>query len=115
MLKQTHMRQMLKPLAFLLIAGFAITSCKKEEKETAQDQISQETLTKIYDHGFGTSNVQKVEEGYLVEGDIILTEEYLNTTPAGTELRIANNEQYHTTLLVSGLPRNITISSSGNI
>src|SRR4030095_11368636 len=39
----------------------------------------------------------------------------LNTTPAGTELRIANNEQYRTTLLVTGLPRNITISSSGNI
>jgi hypothetical protein len=106
---------MLKPLAFLLIVGFAITSCKKEVKQTAQDEISQETLTKIYDHGFGTSNVQRVEEGYLVEGDIILTEDYLNTTPGGTELRIANNEQYHTTLLVTGLPREITISSSGNI
>jgi len=109
------MRQMLKPLAFLLIAGFVITSCKKETKDAAQDQISDETLAKIYDHGFGTSNVQRVEEGYLVEGDIILTEDYLNTTPGGTELRIANNEQYRTTLLVTGLPRNITISSSGNI
>ena len=106
---------MLKPLAFLLIAGFAITSCKKEAKETAQDQISEETLAKIYDHGFGTSDVQKVDEGYLVEGDIILTEDYLNTTPGGTFLRIANNEQYRTTLLVTALPRNITISSSGNI
>jgi len=109
------MRQMLKPLAVLLIAGFAITSCKKEVKDAAQDQISEETLAKINDHGFGTSNVQKVEEGYLVEGDIILTEDYLNTTPGGTFLRIANNEQYRTTLLVTGLPRDITISSSGNI
>src|SRR6187399_2392101 len=109
------MRQMLKPLAVLLIAGFAITSCKKEAKETAQDQISEETLAKIYDHGFGTSDVQKVDEGYLVEGDIILTEDYLNTTPGGTFLRIANNEQYRTTLLVTALPRNITISSSGTI
>ncbi len=109
------MRQMLKPLAFLLIAGFAITSCKKEAKETAQDQISEETLAKINDHGFGTSDVQKVEEGYLVEGDIILTEDYLNTAPGGNYLRIANNEQYRTTLLVTALPRNITISSSGNI
>ena len=106
---------MLKPLAFLLIAGFAITSCKKEVKETAQDPISQETLAKISDHGFGTSDVQKVEEGYLVEGDIILTEDYLNTTPGGNYLRIANNEQYRTTLLVIALPRNITISTSGNI
>ena len=109
------MRQMLKPLAFLLIAGFAITSCKKEAKDPVQEQISQETLAKINDHGFGTSDVQKVEEGYLVEGDIILTEDYLNSTPGGNYLRIANNEQYRTTLLVTALPRNITISSSGNI
>ena len=109
------MKQMLKPLAILLIAGFAITSCKKEVKDTTQDPISQETLAKINDHGFGTSDVQKVEEGYLVEGDIILTEDYLNSTPGGTILRIANNEQYRTTLLVTALPRNITISSSGNI
>lgn len=110
------MRQMLKPLAFLLIAGFAITSCKKEATKGPQDEISQETLTRIYDHGFGTTNVQKVEEGYLVEGDIILTEDYLNTTPGGTLLRIANNEQYRTTVyIVTGLPRTITISSSGSV
>ena len=103
------MRQMFKPLAFLLIAGLAITSCKKEAKDAATDTISEETLTKIYNHGFGTSNVQKIEEGYLVEGDIILTEEYLNSIPGGTLLRIANNEQYRTTNLVSG-PRTITVS-----
>lgn len=104
------MRQMLKPLAFLLIAGFTITSCKKEVKdEAASEEISQETLTKIYNHGFGTTNVQRVEEGYLVEGDIILTEEYLNSVPGGNLLRIANNEQYHTTNLVDG-PRVITVS-----
>jgi len=97
------------------MAGFAITSCKKEAKEVTQDQISQETLTKIYDHGFGTSNVQRIEEGYLVEGDIILTEEFLNSTPGGNFLRIANNEQYRTTLLVTGLPRTITVSSSGSV
>jgi len=109
------MRQMLKPLAFLLIAGFAITSCKKEVKEAAQNEISDQTLSKIYNHGFGTSNVQKVEEGYLVEGDIVLTEEFLNSTPGGNYLRIANNEQYRTTNLVTGLPRVITISSSGSV
>lgn len=109
------MRQMFKPLAFLLIAGFAITSCKKDAKAPEQEAISDATLAKIQDHGFGTSDVQKIEEGYLVEGDIVLTEEFLNSKPGGNLLRIANNEQYRTTLLVTGLPRNITISSSGNI
>ena len=108
------MRQMLKPLTFLLIAGFAITSCKKEAKDTATESISEETLTKIYNQGFGTSNVQKVEEGYLVEGDIILTEEFLNTIPGGNFLRIAETEQYRTTNLVDG-PRVITVSVSSQL
>ena len=81
----------------------------------AQEEISQETLAKIANHGFGTSNVQKDEDGYLVEGDIILTEDFLNSAPGGDFLRIAEGEQYRTTLLVTALPRNITISSSGNI
>jgi len=108
------MRQMLKPLAFLLIAGFAITSCKKEVKDPVEEQISQETLAKINDHGFGTSGVQKVEEGYLVEGDIILSEEFLNTMPGGNFLRIAETEQYRTTNLVDG-PRVITVSVSSQL
>lgn len=108
------MRQMMKPFAYLLIAGFAITSCKKEVKETVQEEIPQETLTRIYDHGFGVSNVQKIEEGYLVEGDIVLTEEFLNTMPGGNLLRIAENEQYHTTNLVNG-PRTITVSVSSQL
>lgn len=109
------MRKMLKPLAFLLMGVLVITSCKKDSKEVAPEEISQETLTKIYNHGFGTSNVQRVEEGYMVEGDIILTEEFLNSSPGGNFLRIANNEQYRTTNLVTGLPRTITISSSGDV
>jgi hypothetical protein len=97
------------------MTALILTSCKKAAKETAQQQISDATLAKIYNHGFGTSNVQKTEEGYLVEGDIILTEDFLNSVPGGNLLRIANNEQYHTTNLVTGLPRNITISSSGSV
>lgn len=104
------MRQMLKQLAVLLIAGVALTACKKEvTDEAVQEEISQETLRKIYNHGFGTTNVQRVEEGYLVEGDIILTEEFLNSIPGGDLLLIANTEQYRTTNLVSGA-RVITVS-----
>ena len=109
------MKKMFRPLAYLFIAAIAITSCKKEAKQAAQEEISQETLTKIYNHGFGTTDVQRVDEGYLVEGDIILTEDYLNSNPGGNFLRIANNEQYRTTLLVTALPRVITVSSSGSV
>ena len=109
------MRQMLKPLAFLLMAGFAITSCKKEVKDAAPEEISQEVLAQIKDLGFSTSGVQKVDEGYLVEGDIILTPDRLTERPTSPSLRIAEVEQYNTFNLVTGLPRNITVSSSGNV
>ena len=102
------MKHMMKTLVLLLTAGVMIISCKKEAT-VAEEEISQETLTKIYNHGFGTSDVQRVEEGYLVEGDIILTEEFLNRVPGGNFLRIANEEQYRTTNLVDA-PRTITVS-----
>src|SRR5690606_13967303 len=36
--------------------------------------------------------------------------EFLNSKPGGNFLRIANEEQYRTTNLVTGTPRNITMS-----
>ena len=109
------MRQLLKPLALLLIAGFAMTSCKKEVKDPAPEEISQEVLAQIKDLGFSTSGVQKIDEGYLVEGDIILTPDRLTERPTSPSLRIAEVEQYNTFNLVTGLPRTITVSSSGNV
>ena len=106
---------MLKPLAFLLIAGFAITSCKKEVKDPVQEQISQEVFAQIKNLGFSTSDVQKVDEGYLVEGDIILTPDRLNESPSSPVLRIAGEEQYRTFNLVTSIPRVITVSSSGTV
>lgn len=105
------MKLIKRTIALLFVMSLTIISCKKNAKETTQqEEISQETLTKIYNHGFGTSDVQRTEDGYLVEGDIILTEEFLNGTPGGTFLRIANNEQYRTNNLVTGLPRTITVA-----
>src|SRR5690349_4031643 len=109
------MKQITRLVTLSLMTALILASCKKAAKETAQDEISDATLAKIQSHGFGTSSVQRTEEGYMVEGDIILTEDFLNSVPGGNYLLIANNEQYRTTNLVTGLPRNITISSSGNV
>lgn len=100
---------MIKTLVIIGFVSLTVTSCKKNDIQTPQDEISQETLTKIYNQGFGISNVQKIDEGYLVEGDIVLTEEFLNSNTGGNFLRIANNEQYRTTNLVNA-PRTITIA-----
>jgi len=109
------MKHLMKTAALVIGATLVFSSCSKVSTDSPSDGISNETLNKIYAHGFGTSNVQKTEDGYLVEGDILLTDAFLNTTPGGNFLRIANVEQYRTTNLVTGLPRVITISSSGNI
>jgi hypothetical protein len=109
------MKNVTRILILSFMTGLILTSCKKAMNETAQEEISDATLAKIQSHGFGTSTVQKTEDGYMVEGDIILTEEFLNSVPGGNLLRIAGNEQYRTTNLVTGLPRNITISSSGSV
>lgn len=95
-------------------ASLLTISCKKESS-TSQPDVSSETLKKIETLGFSAENVQKVSNGYLVEGDIILTEENLNSTAVSPTLVIANVEQYRTTNLVKSLPRTITVSVSGTL
>src|SRR5215212_4641378 len=107
------MRNMTKTIALLFLGGMALTSCTKDVK--VSDEIPQSVKDQIYAVGFGTSNIQKIEEGYLVEGDIVLTEEYLNSNPQRLIVRAGDEEQYHTTNLVTGLPRAITLSLSSKL
>ncbi|MFZ9386613.1 MAG: M57 family metalloprotease [Chitinophagaceae bacterium] len=100
-------------LMLLLMSGFVFTSCQKSTKDPVSEEISQDVIMQLRDLGYGTNNVQKVEEGYLVEGDMIITPEMLNSPSSSTKLLIANNEQYRTTNLVNA-PRNITVSVSGS-
>ena len=109
------MKFITKTLSLLAVLSVGMVACKKETKEAQPEAISPETLTKIHNHGFGTSNVERMEDGYLVEGDIVLTDEFLNGAPGGNFLRIANDEQYRTTNLVTALPRNITVSISSQL
>ena len=109
------MKTMKKFLGIIAITSLAFTSCKKEAIEQKEEAISNATLQKIYDLGFGKTNVQKTEEGYLVEGDIIITEEMLNSQPDRQLLRVGDEEQYRTSALVTGLPRNITIRVSSSL
>jgi hypothetical protein len=93
---------MKKLLTFLAIAGIAATSfvsCSKDVKE--EDSISQDVLAQIGALGFGTNGVQKVDGGYIVEGDILLTNQELAASPTSPNLLIAQEEQYHTFNLLS--------------
>jgi hypothetical protein len=111
------MRKVLNPIAVLSIAVLSMLaiSCKKEAKAPVQDQISEEVLTKIYNLGFGTKDVKKIAEGYLVEGDIIIPHDQLDQKPEAQFLRIAGEEQYRTYNLVGSLPRTITVRVSSTL
>jgi hypothetical protein len=104
-----------KTLTMLIITGVVVMfSCEMEN--VSKNQISQSDLDKIAQRGFGTSNVQRTEGGYLVEGDIVLTHEFLNSADNYQLLRIAEVEQYRTTNLVNaGSGRTITVSISSQL
>jgi hypothetical protein len=109
-----HMRKLLLSVAAFATFLAVLISCQKEAKKTVADAgPSADILAKIKVLGFGTSGVVKTDNGYLVEGDIVLTNELLNSVPEQSLLRIANSEQYRTTNLVTGLPRTIKIKVSG--
>jgi Dual-action HEIGH metallo-peptidase len=109
------MKQLISYMAATLLLVALFASCAKDNQDAAQQVVSQEVLAKIAALGFSTENVQIIEEGYLVENDIVLHEHDLEDAKVTTSLIIAETEQYHTTNTVTGLPRQITISSSGSV
>jgi hypothetical protein len=110
------MRHLTKTLAMLCLGALFLASCKKDVKEAPKpDEISDVVLAKINALGFTNDNVIKTDEGYLVEGDIIITEADLNSVPDNVFLRVGDEEQYRTNNLVTGLPRNLTIRVSSTL
>lgn len=103
-------------LSALVGAGMLfMTSCQKDAADVSETPVSQEVLSQLRGMGFGTDNVQHTEGGYLVEGDIIVSPAMLTASINHQKLRIAEVEQYRTFNLVTGLPRTITIGTSGSI
>lgn len=101
-----------------LMAGCALLlfACKKSVKTEDASTVSDEALAKIYKLGFSNKNVIRDGNGnYIVEGDILLSEDDLNSVPETKFLRVGEEEQYRTTNLVRNLPRTITVSLASNL
>lgn len=110
------MRKLLTKSAYTILLLTLFIACKKDSSVNQQNnEISQAVLDKIYELGFSRNNVAIHEDGYLVEGDIIITNEALNSVPERQLLRIANEEQYHTFNRVTALPRTIDVSISSQL
>jgi hypothetical protein len=99
----------------VLTSAILIISCKKAATVSEEQQIPQSVLSQIAALGFSTNNVIPEEGGYIVEGDIFLDAATLSSKPSSPRLVIATEEQYNTFNLVTGLPRNITVSTSGSV
>lgn len=87
----------------LLLAGSMI-SCKKAPADDVNaNALTQAEKDLIVAAGFNGNWAEKTAEGYLIEGDILLTtaqlQELVGVTP--NELVIANEEHYRTTNVVS--------------
>jgi hypothetical protein len=105
------MKKIVMPFAVVCITAMTFVACKKDAKTSADnDAVSQEVLAKIQNQGFSTQSVKRVDNGYLVEGDIILTDANLDSKSTSPTLLIAQEEQYRTTNLVKNFPRTITVS-----
>lgn len=93
------------------VLGLALLtfSCQKDRSvDLASEVVPQEVIEKLTHMGFNPDGIERIEEGYRIERDIIITDEFLNSTPE--RHFVANMEQYSTNNLVSANGgRNITI------
>ncbi|WP_430815740.1 M57 family metalloprotease [Carboxylicivirga sp. RSCT41] len=108
----------MKNLRFFIVAlamVFIVSSCKKNDTPVYEEEINTEVLSQIKALGFSSMDVVKCDEGYIVEGDILLTEEALNDLSEDVKLRVGTEEHYRTYNLVSGTPRVITVSLSSKL
>jgi hypothetical protein len=107
------LKNVLSTAALCTASLLALSSCSKEkEAAVAPAAVSQDAMAQIKALGFSTQDVKKVEGGYVVEGDMLLTPELLASAPGYSTLRVGQDEQYRTTNLVGSLPRTLTVSLS---
>ncbi|WP_160711416.1 M57 family metalloprotease [Chitinophaga solisilvae] len=107
------MKHLLKACACLLVSGLIFTSCQKDQqvKQEPRKEITADVISQIKSQGFSTKDIRRVENGYVVEGDIFLSDESLSGQSDRQKLLIAKTEQYQTNNLIA-IPgtREITVS-----
>ncbi len=106
----------LLPMFALLGGALAVSSCSKKEEAAAvaPTTASADAMAQIKALGFNAQDAKKVDGGYVVEGDMLLTNELLASAPGYATLRVGQDEQYRTTNLVGSLPRVLTVSISSS-
>lgn len=91
------MKKLLLGMLLISIFSMLIISCEKEV--IADENISENVIEQLRNMGFNPDGIEKVDEGYRIERDIIITDEFLHNH--GDENRVPGIEQYSTHNLVS--------------
>lgn len=83
------------------ILGLALTisACQKDNTDLSADIVPQEVIDQLTQMGFNPDGIEVVDEGYRIERDIIITQEFLQSAPV--QHNVPNLEQYSTNNLVS--------------
>ncbi|HEY1113664.1 MAG TPA: M57 family metalloprotease [Chitinophagaceae bacterium] len=95
------MKNSLRSFAAVCLAALTLTACTKDVKESNENVVDESTLAQISSMGFSTDGIQKVDGGYLVEGDIILSHSQVGAEATSPNMVIAQEEQYRTFNTVS--------------
>lgn len=96
----------------LVASGLFLFSCNNDqEKQVVPDtEVSAKVISQLQNLGFRTTEgLHKVEDGYVVENDIFLSEQDLQNLVVSGNIPLASEEQYSTHNLVTGMPRVIRV------
>jgi hypothetical protein len=95
------MKKIITPIVAAACLAVAFSACKKEAQQTKEDQVSASEIAQIKALGLNPEGAKKTSEGYLVEGDIMLSQADLSSVPSSPEMVIADEEHYRTNNLVN--------------
>ncbi|MBW8684482.1 M57 family metalloprotease [Chitinophaga rhizophila] len=106
------MHHLLKAFLCALVCSTILFSCKKDQvRQQTPNEISQDVIAKIKALGFSTHEVRRVEDGYVVEGDIFLPDHSFDEQHNDRKVVIAKSEQYQTwNIIATSAHRVITVS-----
>ncbi|WP_370088454.1 M57 family metalloprotease [Ekhidna sp.] len=95
------MRRINYVLSLVVLASFTFVSCSEDQTLVDDLTVPQDVVAQIAALGFDVDNFipTKFENGYLVEGDIYLTDQTI--AEMGQPNKLASKEQYSTNNLVS--------------
>ncbi len=94
------MKTSLTIIVCCLLTCIVFFACRKEHAGVGTEEVPETVLAKISGLGFSKKGVMKVKNGYIVEGDILLTDSDLNKKNNVIRLNVAETEHYRTNKLI---------------